>query len=406
MFKKNIGYLIIILLLFNLISLNVLAISGDELFEYDEEVVEAMVVNKSLDSFESKAYILIDAASGQVLTERNSHEKLPIASVTKVMSMLLIMEAIDSGKVKLDDIITASDYAAGMGGSQAYIEPGEQYSVRDALKAVALHSSNDVTVSFAELINGSEEGFVVIMNEKAKELGMENTHFLDCTGLTDEGHYSTAYDIALMSREIVTKHPGILEYTSIWMDSFRGGEFELTNTNKLVKFYNGADGLKTGFTRAAGHCLSATATRNNMRLISVVLGGADSNSRFAQSRKLLDHGFANYESKKVNEKDGEVREVEIKKGVENMAKAVYADDLNLLLLRGQKDKIKREIRVMRSIAAPVEKGQKIGEVIYKVDENEIGRINLVCDRDIEKVSFMKMFKRLFSNWYRIGRGID
>lgn len=407
MFKKNVLYfLIITLLLFNLFSLNVAAIDSDDLDGYDEEVVEAMAVNKSFDSFESKAYILIDAATGQVLCEKNPHEKLPIASVTKIMSMLLIMEAIDSGKIKLDDIVTASEYASGMGGSQAYIEPGEQYSVKDALKAVALHSSNDVTVSLAELINGSEEAFVVIMNEKAKELGMKNTHFLDCTGLTDEGHYSTAYDVALMSRELVTKHPMILEYTSIWMDSFRGGEFELTNTNKLVRFYNGADGLKTGFTRAAGHCLSATATRNNMRLISVVLGGADSNSRFAQSRKLLDHGFANYESKKVNEKGGEVREVVIKKGLENIAKAVYADDLSLLLSRGQKDKVKREIRVMKSIAAPVKKGQKIGEVIYKVDEKEIGRIDLVCDRDIEKASFTKMFKKLFVNWYNIGRSVE
>lgn len=407
MFKKNVLYfLIITLLLFNLFSLNVAAIDSGDLDGYDEEVVEAMAVNKSFDSFESKAYILIDAATGQVLCEKNPHEKLPIASVTKIMSMLLIMEAIDSGKIKLDDIVTASEYASGMGGSQAYIEPGEQYSVKDALKAVALHSSNDVTVSLAELINGSEEAFVVIMNEKAKELGMKNTHFLDCTGLTDEGHYSTAYDVALMSRDLVTKHPMILEYTSIWMDSFRGGEFELTNTNKLVRFYNGADGLKTGFTRAAGHCLSATATRNNMRLISVVLGGADSNSRFAQSRKLLDHGFANYESKKVNEKGGEVREVVIKKGLENIAKAVYADDLSLLLSRGQKDKVKREIRVMKSIAAPVKKGQKIGEVIYKVDEKEIGRIDLVCDRDIEKASFTKMFKKLFVNWYNIGRSVE
>ncbi|MDQ2086200.1 D-alanyl-D-alanine carboxypeptidase family protein [Herbivorax sp. ANBcel31] len=406
MLKKLVGYLIITFLLFNLLSLNVISIGDDDLYEYNEEVVEVMVANTSFDSFESKAFILIDAATGQVLTEKSSHDKLPIASVTKVMSMLLIMEAIDSGKIKLDDMVTASDYAAGMGGSQAYVEPGEQYSVRDALKAVALHSSNDVTVSLAEMINGSEEGFVVMMNEKAEELGMKNTHFLDCTGLTDEGHYSTAYDVALMSKELVTKHPGILEYTSIWMDSFRGGEFELSNTNKLIRFYNGADGLKTGFTQAAKHCLSATAKRNNMRLVSVVLGGADSNSRFAQSRKLLDYGFANYESTNVNKEGGEVREVEIRKGLENMAKAVYADDLNLLLSRGQRDKVKREIRVMKSIAAPVKKGQRIGEVIYKVDDNEIARMDLICDREIQKASFAKMFKRLFVNWYNVGRSTD
>ncbi|TYQ18305.1 UNVERIFIED_CONTAM: D-alanyl-D-alanine carboxypeptidase (penicillin-binding protein 5/6) [Acetivibrio alkalicellulosi] len=402
MFRKFLCFVISVFLL-NILNPVVYSNFIDELYQYDEETVDAIAANTSFDSFNAKAFILMDAQTGQILSEENSNDTLPIASVTKVMSMLLIMEAIDSGKIKLTDNVTVSEYAAGMGGSQAYIEPGEQYTVHEALKAVALHSSNDVTVSLAELINGSEEAFVVMMNEKAQQLGMKNTRFLDCTGLTDEGHYSTAYDIAIMSRELITNHSKILEYTCIWMDTFRGGEFELTNTNKLVRFYNGADGLKTGFTRAAGHCLSATAKRNDMRLISVVLGGSDSNTRFALSRKLLDYGFANFESVKVNIKGEEVRDVVVKKGIEDMAKCIYGDDLSILLSRGQKDKVKREIRIVEFVEAPVKKGQKIGEVVYKVDDKEVGKVDLVCDRDIPKASFGKLLLRLFTSWYSLGR---
>ena len=370
---------------------------------YNPNTVDSIMANTSVSELKAKSSVLMDASSGQVLYENNSNEKLPIASVTKVMSMLLTMEAIDSGKIGLKDMVTASEYASGMGGSQAYIEPGEQYSVHDALKAISLHSSNDVTVSMAELVAGSEEGFVVQMNEKAAELGMKNTMFRDCTGLTDEGHYSSAIDIALMSRELITKHPKILEYTSIYTDTFRNGEFDLTNTNRLVKFYNGCDGLKTGFTRAAGFCLSATASRNNMRLISVVLGEPDSNTRFAETRKLLDYGFANYESADVNKKGELVSEVLVKKGINSKAGGIIGNDVKVLLPRGQKTKIVRQIALDESITAPVKTGQKVGEIIYKIDENEISRVDIISDRDIEKTNVINLFSRMFKSWFSVGK---
>lgn len=388
-----------------LLNIGLYAFAEPDLEEpvYDVEVVAQIVTNTNVFELKAKSHILMDAATGQILLEGNSNEKLPIASVTKIMSLLLIMEAISSGKISLDDTVTASEYASGMGGSQAYIEPGEQYSVRDALKAIATHSSNDVTVSLAELVAGSEQGFVVLMNEKSKELGMSNTNFQDCTGLTDDGHYSTAHDIALLSRELILKEPEILAYTSIWIDSFRDGEFELVNTNRLVHFYDGCDGLKTGFTRAAGHCLSATAKRNNMRFISVVLGEPDSNTRFAETRKLLDYGFANYESVGVNTGGEKVNEVMVKKGLNSKIAAVYKDDVNLLLARGEKGKVIREVRLKESLIAPVLKGQKVGEVVYKVDEREIAKVDLVSDKDIEKASFGRLFILLFSGWFKLGR---
>lgn len=394
-------YFIIICVVVNLFSNFAFAMETKPV--YNANVVESIMASTSISELKAKSAVLMDAASGQILYENNSNEKLPIASVTKVMSMLLIMEAIDSGKIGLKDTVTASEYASGMGGSQAYIEPGEQYSVHDALKAIALHSSNDVTVSMAELVAGSEEGFVVQMNEKAADLGMKNTMFRDCTGLTDEGHYSSAMDIAIMSRELITKHPKILEYTSIYTDSFRNGEFDLTNTNRLVKFYNGCDGLKTGFTRAAGFCLSATASRNNMRLISVVLAEPDSNTRFAETRKLLDYGFANYESVDVNKKGELASEIMVKKGINSKAAGIIGKDVTVLLPRGQKTKIVRQIALDENIKAPVKAGQKVGEIIYKIDENEISRVDIVSDRDIDKTSTMNLFGRMFRSWFSVGK---
>lgn len=399
--KGLFGYLIIICIIANLFS--VFAFAVEEKPVYNPTTVESIMASTSVSELKAKAAVLIDASTGQVLSENNSNERLPIASVTKVMSMLLDMEAIDSGKISLKDMVTASEYASGMGGSQAYIEPGEQYSVNDALKAIALHSSNDVTVSLAELVAGSEEAFVVQMNEKAVELGMKNTQFKDCTGLTDEGHYSSALDIAIMSRELITKHPKILEYTSVFTDTFRNGEFDLTNTNRLVRFYNGCDGLKTGFTRAAGFCLSATASRNNMRLISVVLGETDSNTRFAETRKLLDYGFANYESADVNKKGELVSEISVKKGITSKAGGVIGNDVKVLLPRGQKTKITRQVNLDESVTAPLKAGQRVGEIIYKIDENEISRVDIISDRDVEKTNFVNLFSRMFRTWFSVGK---
>mgnify|MGYP000911221632 FL=1 len=399
--KGLLRYLIIICLVVNIFSGFVFAI--EEKPVYNPTTVESIMANTNVSELKAKSYILMDPLTGQVLKENNSHERLPIASVTKIMSMLLCMEAIDSGKISLNDIVTASEYASGMGGSQAYIEPGEQYSVHDALKAVALHSSNDVTVSLAELVAGSEEAFVVLMNEKAAELGMKDTQFRDCTGLTDVDHYSSAYDIALMSRELITKHPKILEYTSIYMDSFRNGEFELVNTNKLVRFYENCDGLKTGFTRAAGFCLAATASRNNMRLISVVLGEPDSNTRFAETRKLLDFGFANYESAEISKKGELVSDISVKKGTISKAGAVIGNDVKVLLPRGQKTKIVRQINLSEDITAPLKSGQKLGEIIYKIDDKEISRVDIVADRDVEKINFGNIFIKMLRSWFSVGK---
>lgn len=399
--KSLLGYLIIICLVANIFSVFTFAIEVKP--AYNPTTIESIMASTSVSELKAKSYVLMDASTGQVLQENNSNARLPIASVTKVMSMLLCMEAIDSGKISLKDMVTASEYASGMGGSQAYIEPGEQYSVHEALKAVALHSSNDVTVSIAELVAGSEEGFVVQMNEKAADLGMKNTQFKDCTGLTDAEHFSSALDIAIMSRELIKKHPKILEYTSVYTDTFRNGEFDLTNTNRLVRFYNNCDGLKTGFTRAAGFCLSATAWRNNMRLISVVLGEPDSNTRFAETRKLLDYGFANYESAEVNKKGELISDISVKKGTISKAGAVMGEDVKVLLPRGQKTKIVRQVNLDETITAPVKTGQKIGEIIYKIDENEISRVDIVSDRDVEKTNFINIFSRMFKSWFSVGK---
>ena len=406
MYKKVLAsYFVITVLLLNILTMSAFAAPKlTKEHEFDAQAVAKIISNTNIFELKAKSFTLMDAATGQILFENNSHDELPIASVTKVMSMLLIMEAIDTGKVSMEDMVITSDYAAGMGGSQAYIEPGEQFSVKEALKAVALHSSNDVTVALAEIVAGSEDAFVAMMNDKAKELEMNNTKFLDCTGLTDQGHYSTAYDIALMSRELVINHPKILEFTSIWMDSFRDGEFELVNTNRLVKFYSGVvDGLKTGFTNAAGFCLSATAKKNGMRLISVVLGEPDTNTRFAETRKLIDYGFANFESVQVNKKGEEVVDIEVKKGIIKNANAIFANDVNLLLSKGDKGKVNKEVIVIELITAPIKSGQKIGEVIYSVDEKEIAKADLVCDRDIEKASFLKLFSKMVTSWFTLGR---
>lgn len=403
MFKKNLSiFFILIIFLCNILAISSFAVPAEHVF--NSQTVTKIVSSSNIFELKAKALTLMDAATGQILYENNSNESMPIASVTKVMSMLLIMEAIDSGKISMEDTVTTSEYAAGIGGSQAYIEAGEQFLVREALKAVALHSSNDVTVSLAELVAGSEETFVVMMNEKAKELGMNKTKFLDCSGLTDVDHYSSANDVALMSRELVTKHPKILEFTSIWMDSFRNGEFELVNTNRLIRFYKGeVDGLKTGFTNAAGFCLSATAKRNNMRLISVVLGEPDTNTRFAESKKLLDYGFANFESVGVNKKGDEVAQIEVKKGITKNAKALFANDVNLLLKRGEKGNITTDVQLPEDFNAPIKTGEKIGEVVYRINEKEIARIDIVSDRDIEKATFSRLFTSLVADWFYVGR---
>jgi D-alanyl-D-alanine carboxypeptidase (penicillin-binding protein 5/6) len=378
--------------------------------EYDAAEVMKIMTNTSLTDLKAKSAILIDANTGTVLLEKNSHEKLPRASVTKIMTMLLIMEAIDSGVVDYDTKVTVSEYSWSFGGSQVWLEPGEVFTVDELLKAVAIHSANDASVALAEAIAGSEEAFVVMMNQKARELNMNDTNFLDCSGLTDVGHYSSAYDIAVMSRELLLKHPEITKYTSTWQAKFRenvpGKDYvSLDNTNKLVRHYTGTVGLKTGYTGAAGHCLSAAVVRNGQQLISVVLGEPDSNTRFAESRKLLDYGFANFETVTVDTMGEAVGKIEVKRGMQPVTDAIFKEDVKILMKKGEKGKIERVIRLNDDIKAPVKSGQKIGEVIYTLSGNEVGKADIVAAGDVQRASFLRVMFRLIQEWFCLGRAV-
>ncbi len=376
--------------------------------DYDDVTVTKIMNNTSVNDLKAKGAILIDANTGMVLQEKNCHDELPLASVTKVMSMLLIMEALDTGRLTFDTKVTISEHSYSMGGSQVWLEPGEVFTVDELLKAVAIHSANDATVALAEAVAGSEDAFVGMMNDKANELGMKNTKFLDCTGLTDVGHYSSAYDVALMSRELLLKYPSITKYTRTWQDKFRVNvpgkkPVSLDNTNKLIHYYQGCVGLKTGFTSVAGHCLSASAIRNGQQLISVVLGEPDSNTRFAESRKLLDYGFANFETVVVNTKGEIIDSVQVKKGMQEKVDIAYKDDVKLLLKKGEKGKIERTVKIKSELIAPVKAGTKVGEVIYTIDGNEAGIADVVAMDSVKRATFIKIFASMLVRWFGLGR---
>jgi serine-type D-Ala-D-Ala carboxypeptidase (penicillin-binding protein 5/6) len=374
---------------------------------YDSNTVFKIMDNTNITDIKAKGAILIDGATGSVLFEKNSHDKLPIASITKAMTMLLVMEAIDSGKIKFEDKVNVSEHSYDMGGSQVWLKPGEVFTVHEMMEAVAIHSANDAAVAISEYVSGSEDVFVTAMNEKAKALGMVDTYFLDCTGLTDVGHYSSAYDIALLSRELLIKHPKITQYTKTWHSLFRSNDKEhevsLDNTNKLIHHYSGAIGLKTGFTTKAGHCLSAAAVRNKQMAIAVVLGEPDSNTRWAESRKLMDYAFANFETSLVNKKGEEVKQVEIKKGLSLSVKGIYANDVSLLLKKGDKGKIEHNVKINENITAPIKAGQKLGEVIYLMNGKEIGTAQIVAEKNVEKASFIRLFFRMVFSWAGAGK---
>lgn len=371
--------------------------------DYNSNTVFKIMDQTNLNDIKAKGAILVDGATGTVLFEKDSHQKLPIASVTKIMTMLLVMEAIDSGKIKFEDPVLVSEHSYDMGGSQVWLKPGEVFTVKEMMEAVAIHSANDAAVALGEFVAGSEDVFVAAMNEKAKALGMENTNFLDCTGLTDEGHYSSAHDIALMSRELLTRHPKIIEFTKTWHGMFREKDPEhkvsLDNTNKLIHYYSGTIGLKTGFTTKAGHCLSAAALRNNQMMIGVVLGEPDSNTRWAESRKLLDYGFANFETALVNKKGEAVEEVEIKKGLSLKVKGIYEQDINLLLKKGEKSKIEPKVKMSENLVAPIKSGDKVGEVTYFMGGKEVGKANVVAETAVEKASLARLFFRMVFSWF-------
>ena len=341
---------------------------------------------------------LMDQATGTVLFEKNADEKRAPASVTKVMTLLLIMEAIQSEKINWETPISVSAEAAGMGGSQVYLKEGETMTVDEMVKCICIVSANDCCVAMAEAISGSVSSFIEKMNQRAAELGMKNTHFNSCTGLDTEDHYTTARDIALMSHELM-KHEKIKNYTTIWMDTVRNGAFSLSNTNKLIRFYDGATGLKTGFTADAGYCLSATATRDSLSLIAVVMGGETSDKRFADAKALLNFGFTQYAIYQQTPKS--IQPISVIKGLKSSAQPILAKAPAFLVAKGMEKKITYVIDLPENVAAPVVQGQKLGTVTYTCEGKTIGSIHLVAEEEIPRVTFGHLFFHLIEYFFTV-----
>lgn len=342
----------------------------------------------------AKSALLMDVATGTVLYEKECHERLAPASVTKVMTMLLIMEALDDGRIHLDDQVTASETAAAKGGSQIYLKAGETMPVSDMLKSIAVSSANDCACAMAELIAGSESAFVEQMNQRAAELGMADTHFVNCTGLDDskeaERHRTSAYDIALMSRQLLKYHPDIKKYTTIWMDTVRGGTFGLSNTNKLIRFYSGATGLKTGFTSGAGYCLSATAKREGMELIAVVMGCESAQKRTADCKALLDYGFATYSVVRPGLKAG--RTVAVHLGKQNTVPVELTERREILVDKARRTSLTARVELAQLVPAPVEKGQQVGTISVYAGEKLLIQLPLAAAQAVAKLSFGDVFR--------------
>ena len=356
--------------------------------------VRAMAVDIPITS---RAAILMEKETGEILYAQNEHEKLEPASVTKVMTMLLTMEAIDAGKLHYDDIVTVSANAAAMGGSQVYLKEGEQMTVEDMLKAVCVASGNDACVALAEHISGVTELFVEQMNNRAKELGMNDTHFVNCNGLTAEGHLTSAYDIAVMSRELLLHHDDIHRFSTIWMDSIRGGEFQLANTNKLIRFYDGATGLKTGFTSTAGYCISATAERDGMELIAVIMKGETADSRNTDAKALLNYGFSTYALVNVTP-DESFAPVPVALGTADTVQPQLAEQgSHLLLPKNQVGDLQQSVVVAESLTAPVEKGQKLGELTVTDGTNAIVTIPITAAEAVPRLTWSEMYVHLLRN---------
>ena len=344
--------------------------------------------------FDAKSVILVEASTGKVLFEKNADTALQPASVTKVMTLLLVMEAIDDGKISLDDMVPVSNNAASMGGTQVYHEPGEQMSVDEMIKCVVVSSANDAAVALAEFVAGSEEIFVEKMNERAKELGMVNSTFENTNGLDDtvSNHLTSARDIAIMSRELI-KHPKILEYSSIWMDTIRNGAFTLTNTNRLIRFYNGANGLKTGSTSKAGFCISATALRDNMQLIAVVMGAPNRDTRNEIAKKLLDYGFANYTV--ASWEAAELEPIKLLGGLQSECRIGYGS-FSAVVGKGERELIERSVSIPENITAPVREGDVIGEVTYTLNGEVIGKSDITALESAAKIGYLGVFARIFT----------
>ena len=400
-FKK----LLSLVFIFSLFSFNVFAYD-DSIFVWNNnsETLETNSnISVKLDSnnlqLESESGILIEQHSGQILFEHNSHEKLRPASVTKVMSILLIMEAIDSGTLSYPDKIPCTEAAAAMGGSQIWLDVREELTVDEMLKAICVVSANDCTVAMAEYLCGSQEAFVEKMNTKAQELGMKDTSFKNCHGLDEDGHLTSAYDIALMSRELLNKHPSITKYTTIWMDTLRDGKSQLVNTNKLIRNYKGMTGLKTGSTSLALYNLSASATRDGLSLIAVIMKGPTGAIRFSEAQKLLDYGFSNYQYKELAGKYECLKNVTVQKGTEDNLNILFDEDAGVIIKKGENKNIEQIISVPDTLIAPITKGQKVGEVSYCLDGERITTINIIAEKEIKKISLINFSSKLYKSWF-------
>lgn len=337
--------------------------------------------------------LLMEAQTGKVLYEKNAHEKRACASITKVMTLLLVMEALDSGKIKLTDTVTTSEHAASMGGSDIWLEPGETMSVDDMLKATVIASANDAAVALAEYVSGSEEEFLQQMNNRAEELGMKDTVFKNCNGLDEDGHVTSAYDVALMSRELM-KHKKIFDYTKTWIDYLRDGKTQLVNTNKLIKSYKGITGLKTGTTGKAGSCISATAERDGVSLIAVVLGSSTTKDRFETASVLLDTGFANWSVTTPNIPSEALTPVAVQNGMESTVETTVKTDGSILVPKGKANQIQYEVKMNENVTAPVESGQILGKITYTLNGEVLKEYNICAKNAVPQITFESAFKML------------
>lgn len=409
-FFKNISILCIIFVI--LFSISIKSLANDESYIWSTietsttpEKVNTSTVetnseiqeNNSL-NLESGSAILIEQTTGKVLYAHNIHEQLRPASVTKVMSILLIMEALENGKISLTDQVPCSENAASMGGSQIWLDPRETLSVDDMLKAICVNSANDCVVAMAEYIAGTEESFVQMMNDKAKELGMNDTTFKNCHGLDEDGHVTSSYDIALMSRELLTKYPDVTRYTTIWMDTLRDGKSQLSNTNKLIKNYKGATGLKTGSTSLALYNLSASATRDDLSLIAVIMKAPSTKIRFEEATKLLDYGFNQFSYKSFGKKGDLVQTININKGIQKVDGVILENDAGALVEKGKEKDVVQNVTINENISAPITAGQKVGEMTFSLDGQVISTVNLVAENSIDKINLFTMSKKVICKW--------
>ena len=407
----------VIVLTFSLyIIATVFAISTAESYEWTVlNNFDAIETNSSADgeninkivkddlNLDCESAILIEQNSGEVLYEKNAHEQLRPASVTKLMTLLLIFESLDSGKITLQDKVPCSPNAAAMGGSQIWLDTKEELTVEEMLKAMCVVSANDCTVAMAEYIAGSEEAFVSKMNEKAKQLGMNDTNFVNCHGIDEDGHVSSSYDIALMSKELLTKHSEITTYTTIIMDTLRNGKSELVNTNKLIRNYKGATGLKTGSTSLALYNLSASATRDDLSLIAVIMKAPTSAQRFENAKKLLDYGFKNYQYKQFGKVGDIVGNVIVDKGVEKNINVILEENVGFMLKKGAESNIVQNMELPERCTAPIEKGQKIGSITYSINGETIKTINIISDRTILKENLKNIISYVFKKGFGLMR---